>query len=308
MKRLAIGTRRSELAVWQAQWVKDRLADARPDVEVELVPMDTAGDRDLSTPLPLVDGKGVFTAEIEQGLLDGSLDAAVHSLKDLPTALSDGFAISTYCQRHDPRDVFLGKEGLALAELPEGARVGTSSLRRAAQVKHMRPDVECVSIRGNLATRWRKLQEDEGMAGIVLAAAGVARLGWRDRITEYLAPDAVMPAAGQGVIAVETVADRADVREVLRVVNHEDSERAARAERAFLGALEGGCQTPIGALAVCVGRAIRFSGMVCSLDGARMIRVSRVGEDPEVVGREAAQEALSRGAAELLADLDGRRA
>ncbi|WP_417134454.1 hydroxymethylbilane synthase [Rubneribacter badeniensis] len=308
MKRLVIGTRASELAVWQAQWVKDRLVEAYPDIEVELSPMDTAGDRDLSTPLPLVDGKGVFTAEIEEGLLDGTLDAAVHSLKDLPTALPDGFVISAYCQRHDPRDVFLGKGGCTLAELPEGARVGTSSLRRAAQVRHVRPDVECASIRGNLATRWRKLQEDEDMAGIVLAASGVARLGWRDRITEYLSPDVVMPAAGQGVIAVETAAGRADVAELVRVVNHEDSERAVRAERAFLAALEGGCQTPIGALAVCVGRAIRFSGAVCSLDGARMVRVSHVGEDPEAVGREAAREAFARGAVDLLANADGRGA
>lgn len=308
MKRLVIGTRASELAMWQAQWVKDRLAEAHPDLEVELSALDTAGDRDLSTPLPLVDGKGVFTAEIEQGLCDGSLDAAVHSLKDLPTTLPDGFAIGAYCQRHDPRDAFLGKEGRTLAELPEGARVGTSSLRRAAQVRRMRPDVECVSIRGNLATRWRKLQEDEGMAGIVLAAAGVARLGWRDRITEYLAPDAVMPAAGQGVIAVEVAADRADVAELVQAVNHGDSERAARTERTFLAELEGGCQTPIGALAVCVGRTIRFSGMVCSLDGTRMVRVSHIGEDPEVVGREAAEEALARGAAELLTHPEGRGA
>lgn len=300
MKRLVIGTRKSELALWQAKWVRERLIEAHPGLEVELAETDTAGDRDLATPLPLVDGKGVFTAEIEEGLLDGSIDLAVHSLKDLPTELPEGFEIGAYCMRHDPRDAFLGKDGLVLADLPEGARIGTSSLRRAAQVRRVRPDVECVSIRGNLATRWRKLQEDEGMAGIILAVAGVARLGWRDRITEYLTPDVVMPAAGQGVIAVEVAAGRDDAAALVRAVNHAESERAARAERSFLAALEGGCQTPIGALAVCTGDVVRLSGMVCSLDGSRMVRVERTGTQPERVGREAAEDAFAQGAADIL--------
>lgn len=300
MKRLVIGTRKSELALWQAKWVRERLIEAHPGLEVELAETDTAGDRDLATPLPLVDGKGVFTAEIEEGLRDGTIDLAVHSLKDLPTELPEGFEIGAYCMRHDPRDAFLGKDGLVLADLPEGARIGTSSLRRAAQVHRVRPDVECVSIRGNLATRWRKLQEDEGMAGIILAVAGVARLGWRDRITEYLAPDVVMPAAGQGVIAVEVAAGRDDAAALVRAVNHAESERAARAERSFLAALEGGCQTPIGALAVCTGDVVRLSGMVCSLDGGHMVRVERTGTQPERVGREAAEDALARGAADIL--------
>lgn len=300
MKRLVIGTRKSELALWQSTWVRDRLIEAHPGLEVELAETDTAGDRDLATPLPLVDGKGVFTAEIEEGLRDGSIDLAVHSLKDLPTVLPEGFEIGAYCMRHDPRDAFLGKDGLALADLPEGARIGTSSLRRAAQVHRVRPDVECESIRGNLATRWRKLHEDEGMAGIILAVAGVVRLGWRDRITEYLAPDVVMPAAGQGVIAVEVAAGREDVAALVRAVNHAESERAARAERSFLAALEGGCQTPIGALAVCTGDVIRLAGMVCSLDGSRMVRVERTGTQPERVGREAAEDAFAQGAADIL--------
>ena len=224
----------------------------------------------------------------------------MHSLKDLPTELPEGFEIGAYCLRHDPRDAFLGKDGLVLADLPEGARIGTSSLRRAAQVYRVRPDVECVSIRGNLATRWRKLQEDEGMAGIILAVAGVERLGWSDRITEYLAPDVVMPAAGQGIIAVEVAAGRDDAAALVRAVNHAESERAARAERSFLAALEGGCQTPIGALAACTGDVVRLSGMVCSLDGGSMVRVERTGTQPERVGREAAEDALAQGAAGIL--------
>ena len=248
MKRLVIGTRKSELALWQAKWVRERLIEAHPGLEVELAETDTAGDRDLATPLPLVDGKGVFTAEIEEGLRDGTIDLAVHSLKDLPTELPEGFEIGAYCMRHDPRDGFLGKDGMTLADLPEGARIGTSSLRRAAQVHRVRPDVECVSIRGNLATRWRKLQEDEGMAGIILAVAGVARLGWRDRITEYLAPDMVMPAAGQGVIAVEVAAGRDDAAALVEGVKdgtvdaivtdhapHNDFEKNAEFELAPFG-------------------------------------------------------------------------
>ena len=300
MKRLVIGTRKSELALWQAKWVRERLIEAHPGLEVELAETDTAGDRDLATPLPLVDGKGVFTAEIEEGLRDGTIDLAVHSLKDLPTELPEGFEIGAYCMRHDPRDAFLGKDGMTLADLPEGARIGTSSLRRAAQVHRVRPDVECVSIRGNLATRWRKLQEDEGMAGIILAVAGVERLGWSDRITEYLAPDVVMPAAGQGIIAVEVAAGRDDAAALVRAVNHAESERAARAERSFLAALEGGCQTPIGALAACAGDVVRLSGMVCSLDGGSMVRVECTGTQPERVGREAAEDALAQGAAGIL--------
>ena len=300
MKSLRIGTRKSELALWQAEWVKARLVACHPSLQVDLVSMDTEGDRDLEKPLPLVDGKGVFTAEIESGLLDGSIDIAVHSLKDLPTVLPEGFEIAAYCMRQDPRDAFLGKGGLALAELPRGARIGTSSLRRAAQVHRLRPDIECANIRGNLATRWSKLQEDESMDGIILAAAGVIRLGWQDRITEYLPVHEMMPAAGQGVIAVEIAAYRADVAPIVQAVSDGDSECAARAERMFLKVLEGGCQVPIGALATCSDGVTTLEGMVCSLDGRTMIRVKRSGVVPEHVGHDAAHDALEQGAEAIL--------
>lgn len=304
MNRLVIGTRKSALALWQTEWVKDRLIEQHPGLTVELATFETEGDRDLEKPLPLVDGKGIFTAELESGLLDGSIDLAVHSLKDLPTELPEGFLIGAYCERQDPRDVLLAKGGLTLSELPLGARIGTSSLRRAAQIHRVRPDVECVNIRGNLATRWRKMQEDEAMSGMILAAAGVIRMGWQDRITEYLPFDVVMPAAGQGVIAVEIAASRPDVAEMVQAINHRDSERAARAERSFLKALEGGCQTPIGAVACCEGDGISLLGMVCSLDGSRMITVERAGVQPERVGVDAAQDAFDLGAVHILQSVD----
>lgn len=304
MNRLVIGTRKSALALWQTEWVKDRLIEQHPGLTVELATFDTEGDRDLEKPLPLVDGKGIFTAELESGLVGGSIDLAVHSLKDLPTELPEGFLIGAYCERQDPRDVLLAKGGLTLSELPLGARIGTSSLRRAAQIHRVRPDVECVNIRGNLATRWRKMQEDEVMSGMILAAAGVIRLGWQERITEYLPLDVVMPAAGQGVIAVEIAASRPDVAEMVQAINHRDSERAARAERSFLKALEGGCQTPIGAVACCEGDGISLSGMVCSLDGSRMITVERAGVQPERVGVDAAQDAFDLGAVRILQSVD----
>lgn len=304
MNRLVIGTRKSALALWQTEWVKDRLIEQHPGLTVELATFETEGDRDLEKPLPLVDGKGIFTAELESGLVDGSIDLAVHSLKDLPTELPEGFLIGAYCERQDPRDVLLAKGGLTLSELPLGARIGTSSLRRAAQIHRVRPDVECVNIRGNLATRWRKMQEDEAMSGMVLAAAGVIRLGWQERITEYLPLDVVMPAAGQGVIAVEIATSRPDVAKMVQAINHRDSERAARAERSFLKALEGGCQTPIGAVACCEGGGISLSGMVCSLDGSRMITVERAGVQPERVGVDAAQDAFDLGAVHILQSVD----
>ncbi|MEG1517430.1 MAG: hydroxymethylbilane synthase [Raoultibacter sp.] len=300
MSRFLIGTRKSELALWQAEWVKARLQEHYPSLEVDLVTMDTEGDRELDKPLPLIDGKGVFTAEFERRLYDGGIDIAVHSLKDLPTELPEGLEIGAYCERQDPRDVFLGKEGLTLAELPRKARIGTSSLRRAAQVYRYRPDVECVNIRGNLGTRWRKLQEDESLSGMILAAAGVIRLGWQERITEYLPHEVIMPAVGQGVVVAEFASHRDDVRSIIQAINHVESERAVRAERSYLRALEGGCQVPIGALATCEGDRIFLSGMVSSLDGREVIQVKQGGTLPEEVGKQAARSVLEQGAASIL--------
>lgn len=300
MKRFRIGTRKSELALWQARFVQRLLEEAHPGLEVELVTMDTEGDKNLEVPLSSVAGKGFFTAEIEARLYTGELDIAVHSLKDLPTTLPEGLEVSAYCERGDVRDAFLGKNGRAFDGLPPNARVGTSSLRRTAQLRHVRPDVECVDIRGNLGTRWRKLQESDDMDGIVLAAAGVMRLGWEERITQFFDGATVLPAPGQGVVAVESATERADVREVVAAINHKPTALAARAERSFLTLLGGGCQTPIAAFATVEGDTIRLEGSVISLDGADLVRVLETGTSPEQVGEAAAHRALDAGADAIL--------
>ncbi|MEG0791012.1 MAG: hydroxymethylbilane synthase [Gordonibacter sp.] len=305
MDAVRIGTRKSELAMWQARWVQSRLQECYPAMRVELVPLDTQGDKKLDVPLPSVADKGFFTAEIEQDLYERRIDIAVHSLKDLPTELPEGLAVGAYCERADAHDAFLGKGGIAFADLPENACIGTSSLRRAAQLRRMRPDLVCVDIRGNLNTRWRKLQEDDRMAGIVLAAAGVLRLGWSDRISSLLPYDSMLPAPGQGIIAVECLVGRSDIEEVLSAVNHVPSERAARAERTFQACLEGGCQTPIGAIADCAGDVVKLDAGVFSLDGTQAVRVRVQGESAEDVGRLAAEQALRQGAKPLLAAIRG---
>ena len=330
LETFRIGTRKSQLALWQAEFVKAELEKAYPHMRVELVTMDTEGDRKLEVSLSSVAGKGFFTAEIEERLYNGQIDIAVHSLKDLPTELPEGLEIGTYCVREDPRDAFLSKDGVThLEDLPQGAKVGTSSLRRIAQLRRFRPDIECVEIRGNLNTRWRKLQESEDLAGIILAAAGVIRLGWQDRITHFFDRSNLLSAPGQGIVAVEAASDREDVREILSVINHKPTELKARAERGFLSALGGGCQTPIAALAevseentsissaadatVSVGSAesenttITLYGRVISLDGKACVNVEVSGNNPEEVGAEAARVALENGACDILATTCGNK-
>ncbi|KUO61329.1 MAG: hydroxymethylbilane synthase [Gracilibacter sp. BRH_c7a] len=303
MKQIAIGTRDSKLALWQAQWVKDFLTSYYSDVDFILIPMKTKGDKILDIPLPKIGDKGLFTMELEQGLLSGEVDMAVHSLKDLPTELPEGLEISTYCQRQDFRDVFLSKEGLRLNDLPDGSVIGTSSLRRKTQLQYYRPDLAFMDLRGNLETRWRKLQESSAMMGIVLAAAGVIRLGWEDRITEYLPENIVLPAVGQGVIAIEIASHRSDIKELLQPLNHAPTELAVRAERSFLRSLEGGCQVPIGALATVNNGTISLKGNITSLDSKVILETTEEGSDPEIVGEEAASKMKLLGAEELLADI-----
>lgn len=303
MKQIGIGTRDSKLALWQAQWVKDFLTSSYPDIDFILVTMKTKGDKILDIPLPKIGDKGLFTMELEQGLLSEKIDMAVHSLKDLPTELPEGLGLAAYCQRQDPRDVFLSKDGILLNDLPEGSVIGTSSLRRRTQLQCYRPDLAFTDLRGNLETRWRKLQESEEMAGIVLAAAGVIRLGWEDRITEYLPEDIVLPAVGQGVITIEIANHRADIRELLQPLNHIPTELAARAERSFLRSLEGGCQVPIGGLATVSEGTIKLKGNITSLDGTVVLETTEEGLDPEGVGEKAAAKMEFLGSKELLADI-----
>lgn len=303
MKQIGIGTRDSKLALWQAQWVKDFLTSSYPDIDFILIPMKTKGDKILDIPLPKIGDKGLFTMELEQGLLSEEIDMAVHSLKDLPTELPEGLGLAAYCLRQNPRDVFLSKDGILLNDLPEGSVIGTSSLRRRTQLQSYRPDLAFTDLRGNLETRWRKLEESEEMAGIVLAAAGVIRLGWEDRITEYLPEDIVLPAVGQGVITIEIANHRADIRELLQPLNHIPTELAVRAERSFLRSLEGGCQVPIGGLATVSEGTIKLKGNITSLDGTVVLETTEEGLNPEGVGEEAAAKMEFLGAKELLADI-----
>ncbi|MGI1658643.1 MAG: hydroxymethylbilane synthase [Desulfitobacterium sp.] len=302
MQKLKIGTRDSQLALWQAEWVKDKLQEFYPEVDFLLVPMKTKGDKILDVPLAKIGDKGLFTKELEIGLLSGEIDCAVHSLKDLPTVLPTGLEIAVFCEREEPRDVFLSREGIQLADLPSGSIIGTSSLRRKAQLQNYRSDLGFADLRGNLQTRWRKLQESS-MAGIVLAAAGVIRLGWEERITEYIPQDLMLSAVGQGAIAIEVASHREDVRDLLSSLNHRETERAVRAERALLLCLEGGCQIPIGALAVTDAQQITLKGMVASLDGQRILKVTLSGDDPEKLGKEAAEALIAQGAMDILSEI-----
>lgn len=302
MSTIRIGTRDSQLALWQAEWVKARLSTIYPELEFVLLPMKTKGDKILDVPLAKIGDKGLFTKELELGLLSREIDLAVHSLKDLPTLLPSGLDIAAFCEREEPRDVFLSKDGTRLSELPPGSIIGTSSLRRKAQLQNFRPDLVFADLRGNLQTRWRKLEESE-MAGIVLAAAGVKRLGWEERITEIISEDLMLSAVGQGSIAIEISSEREDIRQLLHEINHPTTERAVLAERALLRRLEGGCQIPIGALGTVEAGQVTLKGIVASLDGQRIIKAEAVGGDPENLGNFVAEKLIAQGALEILEEI-----
>lgn len=299
MSIIRIGTRDSLLALWQAEWVKSRLSSIYPEHEFLLVPMKTKGDKILDVPLAKIGDKGLFTKELEYGLLNGEIDLAVHSLKDLPTVLPEGLNIGAFCEREEPRDVFLSKDGTRLEALPAGSVIGTSSLRRKAQLQHYRADLNFADLRGNLQTRWRKLEESE-MSGIVLAYAGVKRLGWEERITQIIPEEIMLSAVGQGSVAIEISSARKDIQELLKPLNHEETALAVRAERALMRRLEGGCQVPIGALGLVQGESIQLKGMVASLDGLQLLKASAEGHNPEALGWEVAEQLIAQGAKVIL--------
>jgi hydroxymethylbilane synthase len=286
--------------------VAERLRAALPGLAVTLETIRTTGDKILDVPLAQVGGKALFVKEIEEALLDRRVDLAVHSRKDVPTDLPAGLTIPAVTEREDPLDVLISRTGATLKDLPSGARVGTSSLRRQAQLLHHRPDVAIVGLRGNLDTRLRKLQS-EGLDAIVLAAAGVKRLGWTDRITEFLSPDICLPAIGQGALGIEMQEPRAESREprapqIVKVLDHRETHAAVLAERAFLRRLEGGCQVPFAAHAEVAGGRLLLRGLVASPDGAHLVRGERCGtqDEAEATGIALAEDLLSRGAAEIL--------
>jgi len=303
MKVVRIATRQSPLALWQARHVGSLLAASHPGLEVSLVEMTTEGDRFLSAPLSTVGGKGLFVKEIEQALLDGRADLAVHSLKDMTSVFPAGLMLAAVPEREDPRDAFCSPAGLSLDALPQGARVGTSSLRRSCILRARRPDVEIVSVRGNVQTRLARTRE-LGLHGAMLAAAGLKRLGLESEITEVLPTRLSLPAVGQGVLAIQCRSEDAEVRRLLEPLEHVPTRIAVTAERAFLARLEGGCTVPLAGHATVEGGIVHMRGLVGRPDGTLVVESERSGpvEMAHAVGDELAEELLGRGAAEILRD------
>ncbi|MGH7259703.1 MAG: hydroxymethylbilane synthase [Nitrospiraceae bacterium] len=306
-RSLVLGTRGSRLAIWQAEWVQARLREIAPDVAVTLHRIKTSGDMILDVPLAKIGGKGLFIKEIEDALLQGEIDLAVHSMKDVPTVLPKGLEILCVPAREDPRDALISREAKPLDRLPRGARVGTSSLRRQAQLLHRRPDLKIEMLRGNLDTRLRKLRDGEFDA-IVLAAAGLKRMGWAEQITEYLPSEVSLPAIGQGALGLEGRRDDAFVRGILAALDHHPTRTAVTAERALLERLEGGCQVPIAAHATLSGERLRLDGLVASVDGCRLVRDSVEGPvaDARELGMRLAEQLLRQGGEAILNEIYGR--
>ncbi len=299
-KTLRIGTRGSQLALWQANWIKGRLEAQYPDLEVSLLKIKTTGDKILDVPLAKVGGKGLFVKEIEEALLSERVDLAVHSMKDVPTELPEALHLPVICEREDPRDALLS-HGAGFAALPQGGKIGTSSLRRQAQLLHRRPDLKMVNLRGNLDTRIAKLQT-EGLDAVVLAAAGIRRMGWESKITELLDTDLSLPAIGQGAVGIECRLHDAQVNEWIAFLRHADTFDAVAAERAFLTKLEGGCQVPIAGYAVIEASEIHLRGLVGSVDGGELIRDEIRGprSEAEVLGIELGERVLAAGGKRIL--------
>lgn len=307
MPILRLGTRGSDLARWQAEHVADLLRGHRKDLDVAIVVITTTGDRVLDSPLAQIGGKGLFTKEIEEALLDGRIDLAVHSLKDLPTLLPEGLTLAAVLSRTDPRDVWIAASGRGLADLAPMSRVGTSSLRRQAQLLHARGDLRIETLRGNVPTRLKKALEGE-FDGVVLARAGIERLGFLAHVTEVLSTELILPAPGQGALGIEARVDDRETCALLASLEDPATRAATSAERAFLQSLGGGCQVPVGALALAVPGApgsLRLEGMVADPAGVRLLRGARTGAADRArdLGEALAADLLQRGAGEILAAL-----
>ncbi len=301
---IKIGTRGSKLALWQSNWVQSALNEKFPGQKIELVTIKTKGDKILDVPLAKVGGKGLFVKEIEQALLEGRIDLAVHSMKDMPAEIPKGLCIGAVPQREDPADVLVASEGLTFSQLKRGAVIGTSSLRRAAQLKHARSDISIAPLRGNLDTRLRKLQT-ENLDAIVLAAAGIKRLNLTERITEYLRADIMLPAVGQGALCIEMRQDDPLIGPMLTALDHPNSRAVVLGERAFLNRLGGSCQVPIAGHGEIVAATFNLTGLVADVDGSRLIKASLSGsaDNTEEVGVKLAEQLLDRGADKLLEKL-----
>lgn len=309
-RTVRIATRSSQLALWQAEFVADALKQAHPGLEVELVPMTSKGDQILDKPLAKVGGKGLFIKELEDGLLRGDADIAVHSMKDVPVEeeIPESLHVPVICPREDPRDAFVSNRFATFDALPQGAVVGTSSLRRQAQIMARRPDLEIKFLRGNVNTRLAKLDAGEYDA-IILAAAGLKRLGFEERIREELAPELSLPAVGQGAVGIECRRDDAEINALIAVLNHAETALRVRAERAMNRRLQGGCQVPIAGYAEIAHGVILLRGLVGRPDGSEVIRgdISGRPEDGEELGAVLAEDLLSRGAGEILQAVYGEQ-
>ena len=299
---IKIATRKSPLAMWQAEFVRDRLLELHPELEIELVKMTTQGDKILDTPLAKVGGKGLFVKELEQGMLAGDADIAVHSMKDVPMAFPEGLHLPVICQREDPRDAFVSNTYASLADLPAGSKVGTSSLLRECQLRTNRPDLEVLPLRGNVNTRLAKL-DDGQFDAIILASAGLKRLGFEDRIREAIAPEQSLPAVGQGAVGIETRIDDEEINALLAPLRCPRTWIVVSAERAMNRRLAGGCQVPIAGFALIDGNDVWLRGLVGMPDGSQMLTAdarARV-EDAEALGEAIAENLLAQGADKILA-------
>jgi hydroxymethylbilane synthase len=304
---LVIGTRGSRLAIWQAEWIQARLHEIDPTLAVTLQRIKTSGDKIVDVSLAKIGGKGLFVKEIEEALLRGDVDLAVHSMKDVPTVLPDPLEIICIPAREDVRDALISREGLRLDQLPRGARIGTSSLRRQSQLLHYRSDLQIEMLRGNVETRLRKLKHG-GFDAIVLAAAGLRRMGWDGEVTEYLSLDVSLPAVGQGALAIEGRRDDQFVRALLSKLDDPMTHTAVAAERALLDRLQGGCQVPIAAHATIEQNRLSLTGLVSSTDGKTLIRDAVAGavSDARALGIRLAEQLLAAGGDVILRDIYGQ--
>ena len=300
-KTIKIATRQSPLALWQANYVKDRLQQLYPDLTIELVPMVTKGDVILDSPLAKIGGKGLFVKELENALLNKEADIAVHSMKDVPMQFPEGLGLAVICQREDPRDAFVSHSYRTFAELPQGAVVGTSSLRRQCQLKALRPDLDIRSLRGNVGTRLSKLDNGDYDA-IILASAGLIRLGLADRIASFIDVEQSLPAAGQGAVGIECRTDDMQVQALLAPLADAETTYCVRAERAMNNHLQGGCQVPIGGYAVLQQGQLYLRALVGDIDGSRIIRAEGKSpvENAEALGVQIAEQLLAQGADKIL--------
>ena len=303
---LVIGARGSRLAVWQAEWVQARLKELAPELTVTLQRIKTSGDKILDVPLAAIGGKGLFVKEIEEALLREEIDLAVHSMKDVPTTLPDGLSILCVPAREDPRDVLISRDSCSLDQLSKGSRIGTSSLRRQAQLLHYRPDLHIELLRGNLDTRLRKLHNGEYDA-IVLAAAGLMRMGWSNKVTEYLPPEVSLPAIGQGALGLEGRRNDRFVQILVEKLEHGPTRIAVMAERALLKRLEGGCQVPIAAHATVKGDTLIMDGLIASMEGQRLIRdtIQGAASEAQSLGIQLAEKLLAQGGDRMLNEIYG---